>query len=103
MADRVGVIDKGELILVEEKTAPMKKLGNKSLTVVLAEPLAAVPPELAEWRVALKADGHENENLFDTQRSGERGGRKGRDSTWRSRWAPVHSIKKKKKKTETKK
>src|SRR3546814_20086851 len=67
MADRVGVIDKGELILVEEKTALMKKLGKKSLTVVLAEPLAAVPPELAEWRVALKADGHEIEYLFDTQ------------------------------------
>ncbi|KER36838.1 ABC transporter ATP-binding protein [Sphingobium indicum] len=67
MADRVGVIDKGELILVEEKTALMKKLGKKSLTVVLAEPLAAVPPELAEWQVALKADGHEIEYLFDTQ------------------------------------
>ncbi|WP_041390763.1 ABC transporter ATP-binding protein [Sphingobium chlorophenolicum] len=67
MADRVGVIDKGELILVEEKTALMKKLGKKSLTVVLAEPLAAVPPELAEWQVTLKADGHEIEYLFDTQ------------------------------------
>src|SRR3546814_5522213 len=70
MADRVGVIDKGELILVEEKTALMKKLGKKSLTVVLAEPLAAVPPELAEWQVALKADGHEIEYLFDTQEIG---------------------------------
>ncbi|BAI96901.1 MULTISPECIES: ABC transporter ATP-binding protein [Sphingobium] len=67
MADRVGVIDKGELILVEEKTVLMKKLGRKTLTVVLAEPLAAVPPELAEWQVALKADGHEIEYEFDTR------------------------------------
>src|SRR5919112_4121705 len=47
MADRVGVISKGELILVEEKTALMKKLGKKRLTLHLAEPLAAIPPELA--------------------------------------------------------
>jgi ABC-2 type transport system ATP-binding protein len=67
MADRVGVIDKGELILVEDKTALMKKLGKKTLTVVLAEPLGALPPELGEWQVALKADGHEIEYLFDTQ------------------------------------
>src|SRR3546814_18201660 len=97
MADRVGVIDKGELILVEEKTALMKKLGKKSLTVVLAEPLAAVPPELAEWRVALKADGHEIEYLFDTQaertgvsRSEERRVGKECVSTCRSRWSPDH-------------
>ncbi|WP_313809342.1 ABC transporter ATP-binding protein [Sphingobium sp.] len=67
MADRVGVINKGELILVEEKTALMKKLGKKTLTVVLADPLAAVPPELAQWQVTLKADGHEMEYVFDTQ------------------------------------
>ncbi|AMK23753.1 MULTISPECIES: ABC transporter ATP-binding protein [unclassified Sphingobium] len=67
MADRVGVINKGELVLVEEKTALMKKLGKKTLTIVLAEPLAEVPPELAQWQVALKADGHEIEYVFDTQ------------------------------------
>src|SRR3546814_8950253 len=50
MADRVGVISKGRLILVEEKHALIKKLGRKTLTLNLAEPLAAVPGELAEWR-----------------------------------------------------
>jgi ABC-2 type transport system ATP-binding protein len=67
MADRVGVINGGELMLVEEKTALMKKLGKKTLTIVLADPLAAVPDELAEWHVTLGADGHEMEYIFDTQ------------------------------------
>jgi ABC-2 type transport system ATP-binding protein len=67
MADRVGVINRGEIILVEEKTALMKKLGKKTLTVSLTEPLAAVPPALAEWRVTLKNDGQEIEYLFDTR------------------------------------
>ena len=66
MADRVGVILKGELILVEEKTALMKKLGKKTLTLNLQDPLAAVPPELAEWKVALNDDGHELEYVFDS-------------------------------------
>ena len=47
MADRVGVISKGELILVEEKAELMKKLGKKQLTLNLGEPMAAIPPELA--------------------------------------------------------
>lgn len=67
MADRVGVISRGELILVEEKTTLMKKLGKKTLTVVLAEVLESVPAELAEWNLTLKADGHEIEYVFDTQ------------------------------------
>ncbi|QUT05319.1 ABC transporter ATP-binding protein [Sphingobium phenoxybenzoativorans] len=67
MADRVGVINKGELILVEEKTALMKKLGKKTLTIVLADPLDTVPVELAGWDVTLKADGQEIEYIFDTQ------------------------------------
>lgn len=66
MADRVGVINRGELMLVEEKTTLMRKLGKKTLTVSLADPLAAVPPELAEWDVALQADGNEIEYVFDT-------------------------------------
>jgi ABC-2 type transport system ATP-binding protein len=57
MADRVGVIAKGELILVEEKTALMQKLGRKILHLQLTEPLAAVPPALAEWRPQLSEDG----------------------------------------------
>ncbi|PJG49201.1 multidrug ABC transporter ATP-binding protein [Sphingobium sp. LB126] len=67
MADRVGVINRGELVLVEEKTALMKKLGKKTLTIVLAEAMSAVPPDLDEWQVTLKADGHEMEYVFDTQ------------------------------------
>jgi ABC-2 type transport system ATP-binding protein len=67
MADRVGVINRGELMLVEDKTVLMKKLGKKTLTVVLADRLAAVPVELAEWDVTLKGDGQEIEYIFDTQ------------------------------------
>ena len=66
MADRVGVISRGELILVEQKADLMKKLGKKQLTLNLSEPMAQVPPELVEWRLALKADGNELEYVFDT-------------------------------------
>src|ERR671925_2242330 len=65
MADRVGVIHKGELIVVEEKTKLMKNLGKKQLTLNLLEPLASIPLELSDWRLALKADGHELEYTFD--------------------------------------
>jgi ABC-2 type transport system ATP-binding protein len=67
MADRVGVISRGELILVEEKDELMKKLGKKRLTLNLAEPMAAIPPELAEWRLELKADGNELVYIFDAK------------------------------------
>ena len=67
MADRVGVINKGELILVEEKTALMRKLGKKTLTISLVEPLDSVPGGLSEWDVALNADGYEIEYVFDTR------------------------------------
>ena len=66
MADRVGVILKGELILVEQTAALMKKLGRKTLTLNLQEPLAAIPPELAEWSPTLRADGNELEYVFDS-------------------------------------
>jgi len=65
MADRVGVINKGELILVEEKSSLMKKLGKKELTLNLAEPLEAIPPALDRWGLALDADGHELLYVFD--------------------------------------
>ncbi|HEX8641303.1 MAG TPA: ABC transporter ATP-binding protein [Allosphingosinicella sp.] len=65
MADRVGVINKGELILVEEKSALMKKLGKKELTLNLAEPLEQVPAALAVWNLSLQADGHELLYVFD--------------------------------------
>jgi len=67
MADRVGVINNGELILVEEKTALMKKLGKKTLTVALSERLERLPAELGEWNLALNDDGHEIEYVFDTR------------------------------------
>ena len=54
MADRVGVIDKGKLILVEDKAALMKKLGKRQMRITLSDPIAAVPPELADWDVKLK-------------------------------------------------
>jgi ABC-2 type transport system ATP-binding protein len=67
MADRVGVINRGELILAEEKNALMAKLGKKELTLQLAEPLAAIPPELSEWGLALNQDGHEIQYIFDAK------------------------------------
>ena len=65
MADRIGVINKGELIVVEGKIELMKKLGTKQLTLNLLEPLTAIPFELSEWRLALKAGGCELEYTFD--------------------------------------
>jgi ABC-2 type transport system ATP-binding protein len=66
MADRVGVIDKGALILVEETAALMKKLGSKSLRITLAEPLTDIPGALADWPLTLLADGYELEYKFDS-------------------------------------
>jgi ABC-2 type transport system ATP-binding protein len=65
MADRIGVINHGELIVVEEKATLMKKLGSKRLTLVLQEPMRAVPESLAEWHLTLKAGGNELEYRFD--------------------------------------
>jgi ABC-2 type transport system ATP-binding protein len=59
MADRVGVINKGALILVEGKRELMKKLGKKQLTLHLRTPLERIPSELASWGLELKADGHD--------------------------------------------
>jgi len=58
MADRVGVISKGELIAVDEKKALMARMGKKTLDIMLAEPLAALPSELSEWTLRLEDDGH---------------------------------------------
>jgi ABC-2 type transport system ATP-binding protein len=68
MADRIGVINKGEIILVEEKTVLMKKLGQKKLALQLRHPLPGVPADLAEWQLELTADGTELVYTFDTQR-----------------------------------
>jgi ABC-2 type transport system ATP-binding protein len=66
MADRIGVISKGELILVEEKTALMKKLGKKQLTIELDHAMSELPPELAAWNLVLKPGGHTLQRVFDT-------------------------------------
>ena len=65
MAERIGVMNKGELLLVEEKTALMKKLGKKQLTLHLVEPLAAVPSPLHEWKLHLGNGGSELQYTFD--------------------------------------
>jgi ABC-2 type transport system ATP-binding protein len=57
MADRVGVISKGELIAVDEKSSLMARMGRKTLDIMLNEPLGAVPPELGEWTIRLEGDG----------------------------------------------
>jgi ABC-2 type transport system ATP-binding protein len=67
MADRIGVINKGELILVEDKDVLMRKLGKKQLTIQLREPLAALPAGLADDALALSADGLELTWSFDAQ------------------------------------
>ena len=67
MADRVGVISRGELILVEDKAELMAKLGKKQLTLQLAQPLAAIPDELADWKLTLKSGGYELEYVFDAK------------------------------------
>jgi ABC-2 type transport system ATP-binding protein len=65
MADRVGVISKGELILVEDKVSLMKKMGKKQLTLHLQDPMTAIPSELGEWQLVLKSNGNELEYVFD--------------------------------------
>ena len=72
MADRIGVIRKGELILVEDKAELMRKLGRKQMTLQLAAPLAQVPAPLAAYALALSADGNELTYTYDSQ--AERGG-----------------------------
>jgi len=67
MADRVGVISKGEIILVEEKTELMRKLGKKQLTLSLQQKMAAVPEALAAYNLALAAEGEELVYTYDTK------------------------------------
>jgi len=70
MADRIGVISKGELILVEEKAELMRKLGRKQLTLQLQQPMTRIPDALAGYDLALSADGNELTYSYDAQ--GER-------------------------------
>ncbi len=72
MADRVGVINKGEIMLVENKDALMRKLGRKELTLELAEPISAIPQELEGYGLKLTEGGSRLVYEYDTQ--GERTG-----------------------------
>jgi ABC-2 type transport system ATP-binding protein len=72
MADRIGVINKGEIILTEDKSVLMKKLGSKKLTLQLRQPLQSLPAALASAHLELSKDGTEIVYTFDTQ--GERTG-----------------------------
>jgi ABC-2 type transport system ATP-binding protein len=67
MADRVGVINKGEIILVEDKVELMRKLGRKQLTLELREPTAAIPPALAAYDLTLAPDGKALTYNYDTK------------------------------------
>ena len=67
MADRIGVIRQGELIVVEDKNVLMRKLGKKQLTLTLQHPMERLPESLARWPLALSADGHALTYSFDTQ------------------------------------
>jgi ABC-2 type transport system ATP-binding protein len=67
MADRIGVINKGELILVEDKAELMRKLGKKQLTLQLSAPLAQLPPALAAYDLALSGDRTSLVYTFDSQ------------------------------------
>src|ERR1700736_5010164 len=66
MADRIGVISKGELLLVEDKKELMKKLGKKQLTLHLQTPLSRIPAELQSWNLELKADGNDLVHTVDS-------------------------------------
>ena len=65
MADRVGVISQGRIILVEDKVTLMRKLGKKQLILQLQSPLAQVPPELVTYGLTLNADGTELTHVYD--------------------------------------
>jgi len=65
MADRVGVINKGQLVLVEEKRELMRKLGKKQLTLQLHEPLAVLPAPLSAYPLELRSEGRELVYTYD--------------------------------------
>jgi ABC-2 type transport system ATP-binding protein len=68
MADRIGVINKGEIVLVEDKATLMHKLGKKQLALQLAHPVASLPPSLAPFDRAVASDGSQLVYTYDAQR-----------------------------------
>ena len=67
MADRIGVINKGEIILVENKAELMRKLGKKQLTLQLHEKLSAIPAELSTFKLSIGEDGRSLIYDYDTK------------------------------------
>jgi ABC-2 type transport system ATP-binding protein len=67
MAERIGIINKGRIILVEEKTRLMQQLGKKQLTLRLQQTLHAIPPELAPYKLELAAGGYDLVFTFDAK------------------------------------
>jgi ABC-2 type transport system ATP-binding protein len=67
MADRIGVMTQGQLLLVEDKTELMQKLGKKQVTLLLQEPLATVPAALQDYELTLSQDGNELTYIYDTR------------------------------------
>jgi ABC-2 type transport system ATP-binding protein len=72
MADRIGVISKGEIILIEDKAELVRKLGSKQLILQLQEPLDGIPTTLSNYQLELSDDGNELTYTYDTR--GERTG-----------------------------
>jgi ABC-2 type transport system ATP-binding protein len=67
MADRIAVINKGQVVLIEDKDALMEKLGEKQLTLHLMQPLAAIPPALGAYKLSLNDDGTLLTYTYDTR------------------------------------
>lgn len=68
MADRIGVINRGEIVLVDDKSSLMRKLGKKQLTLYLQEPLADIPADLAGEPLSLEDEGRQLVYTFDIQK-----------------------------------
>jgi ABC-2 type transport system ATP-binding protein len=67
IADRIGIMNKGEIVLVEDKTVLMKKLGKKQLTLVLVKPLIKLPVALKKYKLELSMNGLELTYTYDTK------------------------------------
>ena len=68
MADRIGVIHRGEIVLIDDKVSLMRKLGKKQLTLYLQEPLSGIPPDLADEPLSLEDEGRQLVYTFDIQK-----------------------------------
>jgi ABC-2 type transport system ATP-binding protein len=71
VADRIGIINKGKIILIEEKESLMKKLGKKELLIDLTEPLSSIPEKLAPFQLALGRDGFSITYTYNSPEAGK--------------------------------